>query len=587
MADKADVAEAIARYVQEAAAALRVMQAGKPRPLTLDGFAAMADPPARTTEDMLADELEQRGLLDAFVTAMAAQGAFVASEDPAPTQTNFSEDVIARGRGFRARVLVGGEFRGSGCLIGPSLVLTAWHVIVTEWPDAPDAPAFPRIEVELSDHTKRRAWPKPIFFSPCTRLEFDEQLPNEDSLFSGFADIALLKLERPDGMRLGYAKLPSKVVPPVSRSAIVLFHFPNGADNFYGFGKIAKFRGITARWKHDVSAAPGSSGGPCFNTRFDLTGVHQGRWTPHRRLVPANVFVDKIRPFVEQDIAPPVVWSLDGTSNGRLVIGRDVFFEAVAAATRPASRVRGVRVKRLDPGQGTTGLAFSLEMLTLTLARNPGTHRTLRINFETLPIDLLDEIRRRARALQLDVPPAEPEIPDVRQDETTAEATANERASALAAELNGVAERGQQLIWLLFDNPPGGLTDAVRFGFEAFLAAALRQPRLRLLLTGFETVPTPGEEFSNASFADREGAPGLVVEYFGRFTAGDVEQLLSRACRDLGVTVTPAEIALRGSQILQGVSAMNMQYSASDLETVVRRAASHLDDFQTMAGAQG
>ena len=34
MADKADVAEAIARYVQEAAAALRVMQAGKPRPLT-------------------------------------------------------------------------------------------------------------------------------------------------------------------------------------------------------------------------------------------------------------------------------------------------------------------------------------------------------------------------------------------------------------------------------------------------------------------------------------------------------------------------------------------------------------------------
>ena len=288
--------------------------------------------------------------------------------------------------------------------------------------------------------------------------------------------------------------------------------------------------------------------------------------------MPGGLFLKDIRPLIESDIAPPALWSLDGSTHGQLVIGRDLFFEAIAAATSPNSRIRGVRVKRRDLAQGTSGLAFSFNMLTLTLARNPGTHRTVRVGFDTQATDLLDEIRRRIIAAGIDVPAAEPNA-------------INDRARILTLQIEIAAGHDQQLIWFVFDNPVAGLADGERFAFEAFVGAALRQPRLRLMMTGFETITTPGEEFANASMGNGDGAPGLVVEYFGVFNRSDVEQLLTRACRDFGVIVDPAIIADRTNQILQGVPSITGQYSTADLETVGRNAVVHLDYLKSLAGA--
>jgi len=588
MADKATVADTIRAAPIQAANALLAVQAGQPNQITLAGIDAFARSQGLDAEDLAADMIERRGLLPSFVMAMKAHRVDLDAEDAGIEDANFPvdrlEDFTPRGRAFRCRLFVNGRFSGSGCLVSPSLVLTAAHVILSAWPGRAD-PTYDPIEVELSDGTRRCAAQKPIYVSTPTELEYQGKLPGEEASFGGFNDVTLIKLERPEGMRLGFADLPSECTPLRPRSAILLVHFPQGNDKGFGAGHISRVRGVTSRWRHDILTAAGSSGGPCFTTRFTLAGLHQGALAPYSRLVPARLFLDDIRTLVERDIAPPALWSLDGTTHGQLVIGRDLFFEAIAAAIRPTSRVRGIRVKRRDTTQGTTGLAYSLEMLTRTLARNPGAHRTVRINFETPGTDLLDEIRRRAILIDIDVPPTEAGA-GVRAGETTLEATVNERATILAAQLNVIAERDQQLIWFLFENPLAGLTDAEHLGFEAFLAAVLRQPRLRLVVTGFETIATPGEEFSNASFADSDGAPGLVVEYFGLFNRRDVEQFLTRACNDFKVAVAPAEIAGRTNQILQGLSITNLQYSVADLKTVSDRAVSHLDYFHSLAEAR-
>ncbi|HEY8336094.1 MAG TPA: serine protease [Tardiphaga sp.] len=587
MIDKATVANAIKAAPQAADDALFATQFGDSKPLTMAAFAGAARFLNRDVADVAADEIERLGLLQAFAQALRARGVDVLAENTGLTDQNVRVDelqkFVPRGSAFRCRVLVDHGFSGSGCLVSPSLVLTAWHVISDWRPSAPN-PQYKATEVLLSDGTKRRALPKPVYQSPCTEDEYDGVLPSDGTAFRDHNDVVLLKLERPDGMRLGFAGLPKECPPPLSRSSILLLHFPEGRDVGFGWGHINKLRGNPYRWKHDVGADQGSSGGPCFNTHFTLIGLHQGKWPPDRRLVPTNIFIDdRLRELIEHDIAPPALWSLDGTAHGQLVVGRDLFFEAIAAASRPDSRIRGVRVKRRDIAQGTSGLAFSLEMLTLTLARNPGTHRTVRINFDTQFADLLDDIRRRTVLVGIDVGTVEAGA-GARAGDTTLEASINDRARSLAAQANAIAERDRQLIWFLFDNPTAGLTDADRFSFEAFIAAVLHQPRLRLVLTGFETITTPGEEFANAGLAETEGAPGLVVEYFGVFNRGDVEQLLTRACRDFGVSSDPAVIADRTNQIVQGLNSINGQYSTADLKTVSDRAAPHLDYLKSLAG---
>jgi hypothetical protein len=589
MTDKAIVANAIKAAPEQAAEALLAVQAGELEPVTMAAFAGAARFLNRDVADVAADEIERLGLLDTFALAMKARGVDLQADDAGLADATFPADrlqaFVPRARAFRCRVLVDHGFSGSGCLVSPSLVLTAWHVI-SDWRPSASNPQYKPIEVELSDGTRQRVLPNPAYESPCTEDEYDGTIPSEEAAFRDHDDVVLLKLERPDGMRLGFARLPQECAPPKSRSAVLLLHFPNGNDLGFGTGHISKVRGIASRWKHDVAADQGSSGGPCFNTRFALTGLHQGRWVPDRRLVPANIFInDRIRKLIEHDIAPLALWSLDGTTHGHLVIGRDLFFEAIAAASGPASRVRGIRVKRRDISQGTTGLAFSLEMLTLTLARNPATHRTVRINLDTPVTDLLDEIRRRAILVGIDLPLVEAGA-GVRAGDTTLEAAVNDRARSLIAQVNAIAERDRQLIWFLFDNPTAGLTDAERFAFEAFIAAALQQPRLRLVLTGFETITTPGEEFANAGLADSEGAPGLVVEYFGVFNRGDVEVFLTRASVDFGVTVDPAVIIDRANQILQGLVGVNGQYSTADLNVVSDRAVTHLDYLKSLPGGQ-
>lgn len=582
MVDKADIADVIQKHRQKAAEALEASQLGAAFVITLAGLAVAAEAKGNTLEDEAADTIVQKGLADKFVRALQARGIRIDAPQIDPALSNWKDVPLARLGACRCRILVDGQPTGSGCLIGPSLALTAWHVVAVHAPDQPN-PLGKKIEVEFEGGLRLRATYKRGW--TCTVEEYAGQMPKAEQAFNGFHDVAILQLERPEGMRIGFVPLalPTPALKP--HQAIALLHFPNGANVGQGFGTIAKIRGLQARWQHTVATDGGSSGGPCFNNRMSLVGLHQGRWPPHGRIVPSHLFIGDLQPIVEQDIAPLTMWSLDGTPDGQLVIGRDLLFEAIAAAVRPASRVRGVRVKRLDIDKGTVGLAFTFQVVQELLTRNPGVHTVIRLDFQPPFTDLLNSIRDRARARGWT-------ISDIaggagaRAGETTVEAAINDRARTLAAELNAEAMRRQQFLWVMFESPPVGLGDAERFAFEGFVDAALRQSHLRLVIAGFETITIAGEEFPNARAADSDGGPGLVVEYFGAFHRRDVEDFLRRAAQSYGLDLPADAIKNRVDEILLNLNVMHEEYAVEDLKTVAERAVSHLRFFRDKAGGQ-
>lgn len=577
MWEREEIEEAIREHPVAAAKALAAVQFGETVPLTVDSLAVAADVLNTGIEELWVDQLVRLGALDAFAESLRAQGVPLDASRPEVFDDHVDPDKLSlfapRAKAFRCRVLVNGAFAGTGCLIGPSLVVTAWHVVAVNPPSLPQVPT-PQVEVILSDQSKQDVIVPFGFESFCGDAEFEGHAPRADSDVADRNDVALLVMRRPAAAHLGYARLPSTVQETASRSALFLVHFPGGDDKGIGTGRISKIYRVTARWRHDITSLPGSSGGACFNRDLEFAGLHQGKWSGGGRLVPLSRFVADLRPLVEKDIAPRTLWSLDGTENGALVIGRDLFFEAVAEAGGEGSRVRGLRIKRRDLAVGTTGLAFSYEILARLLTRRGLGHTLVRITFDELVSDLVQDIRSRVRAagLPLQDPAAQP---GTSLGAAAPEGAARDRAATLAGAIEGAAAAAEQTIWLFFDNPSVALPEPARLALEGFVAAALVQPHLRLVITGFETVPLPGQEFPTA--AAGAGLPGLVVEYLGGFTRSDILNFLSQASEDLtGRPPHPATIGQTADEILAPLPAFNGIYQEADLETVVSGLRSRL-----------
>jgi Trypsin-like peptidase domain len=572
MWDDDELLAAVRGHPLEAAEALAAVQIGPEPVLTMDSLAAAAALLGRDAAELLVAELGRRNLSSRFGAALESRDvplgpperpAFVDHID-AGRFTHFSP----RAHGFRCRVLVNGTVTGSGCLIGPSLVLTAWHVVAIGPPSGPQEPA-PCIRVELADSTEEDAVVPPSFQSLCGDDEFTGTAPTSDDDVTGRNDVAVLSMRRPVATHLGYVGLPATPPRTVSKGALVLVHFPAGQDQGWGFGRLASIPEVTARWQHTITTLAGSSGGACFDRHLELVGLHQGKWAGQGRLVPLSRFIDDLRPLVAADLAPKALWSLDGTHTGPLVIGRETFFEAVAATGADDGRVRGLRIKRADVSGSTTGLAFSYDMLAAVLQRREANHTLVRIPIDGLVTDLVEVIHSRVAATGLPVADVQAAA-GTAADQGSPERRAGERGRLLAGAMEEAAATAGRTVWLFFDTPSVTLTQSARLLFEAVVASALRQPHLRLVVAGFETVALPGQEFMAPTAAVGPGPPGLVVEFLGGFTRRQVLDFLTRACRDLArVDPNPLVIEAAADRVLARLASFNGVYKAGDLELVV------------------
>ncbi|HLL31983.1 MAG TPA: serine protease [Allosphingosinicella sp.] len=489
----------------------------------------------------------------------------------------FEEKALA----FRCKILLDGRRAGSGFLVGPSTVMTAWHVIAPA-----EAVPAPRIEVKFADGRRIAAFLPADPVSKCGPSELESRLPANDDEVAELHDFAVLTLKRPVGAALGVARLAD--APKISaRDTVIVAHFPRGEDFGVGVGVFRKLRGLTSRWGHTVKTREGSSGAACFDSSYRVAGLHQGRVpnSERGRLVPVTRFPPAVLERIARDEAPPAIWSLDGTVEGALVIGRQGFFNGFAAASRPVTRVRGIRIKRIDAAADPSGIPFSYRMLERMVARSLDT-ALLRISFDSVIPDLADEIARRALEAGLDIGTIG-EAGGVGVGQSSPEAVATDRGRRAATALDTLAGTRGLRLWIFLEHPSAVFSEALRTSFEAFVDQAMRLSHLRLVIAGYEAVSIPGLEFTAAIGMGDEGQPGFFVEYIEGFTRGDVEALVRQAAAGLGKEISQDLVTFLANGALADIeSRANGVYDAWRAEDAAEALRPRLRELAgTTAGA--
>ncbi len=551
----ADVVDAVRDEPAAAAKALELLPWNGTQPLTPEAIRAAADLLGNDPAEMWVDQLAARSLLEAFAHALLAQGIALEGEPEVPAGVEWDDHVspeetsefMVKAPLMRCRVFVNDFYKGTGCLVGPGLVLTAWHVVAVAAPGQPQEPA-PTITVQLFDDTKHEAFMPPQFASPCSQAEFEQRPPRADTDVAGGHDVALLMLKTRAPRHLGYARLPRPAPSARSGTSMFLAHFPEGADPGLGVGHTAKIRNVTARWRHDVHTDAGSSGGACFDNATAFVGIHQGVWDKRGVMVPLERFIADVAPHVDKDIAPRQLWALDDAGT-RLVIGRDLFVESVSAAGEAVTRVRGAWVRRRNISSNQVGLGYSFDILQELLLRRRDKHALVRVANDAVVPDLLADIRERVVAAGVDLPPM-PTAEGAAPTQTATEGASRATANLLTMAVNGAAEAAGTTVWFFVDNPTVPLDEASRFSLESFVAAVLTQPRLRLVLTGMETFTFAGQQFATPGAAAGEGAPGLVVEFVGSFQRADLLNFLTQVSDELTGDTNPTEVGLAADRAL-------------------------------------
>jgi Trypsin-like peptidase domain len=299
------------------------------------------------------------------------------------------------GMRWTVKVFVDGAPKGTGILIGPHLVMTAWHVVRDLFtPKAGGGftaiPAIPnRLFVDFDDLSAGLgvAPPAPqrvaahkqwyVDHSECHPRELLNQLPDNRADLEGFWDYTVFRLEKTPGLERRWAALDARAEVPASGKVIFIFQHPAAQplrvdDNVILAPDTADSSAIPRlRFLHKVNGLGGSSGAPCFDTSFMLCGLHQGEWVPqHGETVNRGIPIVRIKEHIQSSIQSlPVpdpsetpVWKLSKVDLEAPVIGCDPFQSLVwrsAVAGKP-------RVLILSGSLGS-GKTFRLSVLSAML----------------------------------------------------------------------------------------------------------------------------------------------------------------------------------------------------------------------------
>jgi hypothetical protein len=213
---------------------------------------------------------------------------------------------IANGMRWTGKVLIDGQPRGTGILIGANLLLTAWHVVeplfeldtALAYRPKPDGAA--RLHLQFDDFLElvgRRHAFQPavarlvkahdewcVVYSVCHQDELASRLPADLTALEGHWDYAVLRLAEAPGLERRWSPLDARAVVPAAKNRIVVFQHPGGQALRVDSDEIVKVEPSQTtvfprlRFLHRANSGKGSSGGPCFDREFMLFGLHQGEW---------------------------------------------------------------------------------------------------------------------------------------------------------------------------------------------------------------------------------------------------------------------------------------------------------------------
>ena len=251
---------------------------------------------------------------------------------------------------------------GTGVLIAPHLVITAWHVVQSLFTQhagiwTPDLLGSNQLTVEFDDYlrfVRPNRPPRPagteqisaandwcVAFSTCHPAEYGG-LPGNLGELDGFWDYAIIRLNEAPGVERRWANPDTGIRVPGEESNFVLFQHAQAQSLKLDQASIANILPPNPayvprfRFVHKANTLDGSSGGPCFDQNFTLFGLHQGEWGHINGLgvlnrgVPLGPIVQHFKAANPQGLPPPdpeliPIWEIVQNNLRVPVIGLDSF----------------------------------------------------------------------------------------------------------------------------------------------------------------------------------------------------------------------------------------------------------------------
>jgi hypothetical protein len=267
-----------------------------------------------------------------------------------PYNTSFDPSVD----GFRlrqtaphmCRIDIDGKVAGTGFLVKPHLVLTAYHVVSPLLDkDQEIRGSHNRISIVFDDRRDIRgsvvslmpaiAISVPVHWlvdsSHCLTVEQlgtdSDEYTREIDAEKGPWDYALIRLEKIASLE--HVGLTFGSLSVRDRDPILVFHHPKGKTLVGTRGAVKSVLPQGVRFKHTANTKDGSSGGPCLNGNYEVIGIHQagayalgeGRNRVPNRGVPIIPIAKKLVGKLMDP--PPELKTIIALDNGELVIGRD------------------------------------------------------------------------------------------------------------------------------------------------------------------------------------------------------------------------------------------------------------------------
>jgi hypothetical protein len=363
--------------------------------------------------------------------------------DPArpPQHVQLSLQRLVDASRWTCQIYVDDKVRGTGVLIRPNLVLTAWHVLIELFDPVaggdyrPAEGAGERLTVEfdnflkpmgrtgsrISVHANRFAADRErwcVVYSLNHPEERANRLPSDITQLRGFWDFAVIRLARSPGLLRNWAQTNDLAVEPKPGGEVYVFQHPDGQPMLYDRAKIVDLgepmRNAvqSIRFIHDVNTDHGSSGGPCFDHHVALFGLHQGKWsgdaenrTLNRGIPMQSVLAcirEKINELPALEGVDDPVWTLGRTEREAPVFGA-LDFQQIAWQAATSDRPKLLLV-RGDPGSGKS---FRLDILAAMLP--VANHLVVKLEAKSISkVDPLTLVRQICSKAGIEAPTIEP-----------------------------------------------------------------------------------------------------------------------------------------------------------------------------------
>jgi len=439
----------------------------------------------------------------------------------------------ARARLCRVEVAVGANpeaVTGTGFLVGPSTVVTAFHVVagLLDAAGAPAAGSERQLRVRFDFATGRKdpveykvpeSWlvvSKPPHPAEVESPQGKPELVTPAGVdLRGFLDYAVILVAGSPGAERGFYDLGSAVEPKVG-GTVHLFQHPMGLPQRQTEGEFTGFRDPASKERvdHTANAVPGSSGGLLLDGSYALVGLHQGaHGTP---VVNSGISALAIHTHVVAQGANLLdarfAQAFRVADDSRPILGRGKCQEWVRRTSKPLVRVR--------PFVGSKGVSFTVEIMRACLPETE--HVIKRVQVVELDSDAMKTAVLLLGRLDVDAT----DLPQEADVNTSRGAWLGQLVETFGRRV-GEAHR-DRTVWLVIDDlekkehtiPEGSVRD--------FLSELYKQSanfkNLHIVLLGMTDIPSgfptgfvDDEDISPPQLAD-------IVSYLRlRLTAGGID----------------------------------------------------------------